>query len=61
MKAIEKLGVILNEVKRIVLGCQHYTRIEIMRIELDLPSTEHTVKELVPATLRRGDSTVLYF
>ena len=43
-KDLRPLEVVQNEAMRIVLGCPRTTRIEIMRMELNVPSINHRVK-----------------
>lgn len=52
-KQIHKLEVIQNEAMRIILGCQRNVRIDIMRMELNLPSIEYRIKELAIAAALR--------
>ena len=58
-KDLRPLEVIQNEAMRVVLGCPRTTRIEIMRMELNLPSIVHRIRELSAIStlrlIRRGD------
>ena len=61
-KSLHTLEVVQNEAMRAILGCARTTRIEIMRMELYLPSILHRIKELIVAAVirmtRRGDETL---
>ncbi|MEL6606561.1 MAG: ribonuclease H family protein, partial [Cyanobacteria bacterium J06614_10] len=56
---LKPLEVIQNKAMRMILGCPRTTRIEIMRMELNLCSISHRIKELTAITvirmIRRGD------
>ena len=58
-KDLKPLEILQNEAMRIILGCPRSTRIEIMRMELNIPSITHRVRELtivsVLRLIRRGD------
>ena len=58
-KNLRPLEVIQNEGMRIVLGCPRTTRIEIMRLELNIPSVFNRIWELTAISalrlIRRGD------
>ena len=58
-KDLKPLETLQNEAMRIVLGCPRSTRIEIMRMELNIPSITHRVRELTIVStirlIRRGD------
>ena len=58
-RQLQTLEVIQNEAMRIILGCANTTRIEIMRMELDLPSIADRVREITASSVirmvRRGD------
>ena len=62
---LKPLEIIQNKAMRIILGCPRTTRIEIMRIELNLPSIVHRVHELAAIALirmiRRGDESLKPF
>ncbi|XP_066959103.1 uncharacterized protein [Macrobrachium rosenbergii] len=56
---LKPLETLQNEAIRIVLGCPRSTRIEIMRMELNIPNITHRVRELTIVSaislIRRGD------
>ena len=61
-KELRKLENIQNQAMRIILGCPMSTRIEIMRLELNLPSIIDRVHEIVSVavirSVRRGEETL---
>lgn len=62
-KILHALEVVQNEAMRTILGCARTIRIEIMRMELYLPSIHHRIKELIVAAVirmtRRGDDALI--
>ena len=59
-KELKKLEIIQNQAMRIILGCPMSARIEIMRLELNLPSIIDRIHEIVSVavvrSIRRGET-----
>ena len=59
---LKKLEIIQNRAMRIILGCPMSTRIEIMRLELNLPSIMNRIREIVSVaavrSIRRGEKVL---
>ena len=63
-KNLHAVEVVQNEAMRTILGCTRTTRIEIMRMELYLPSIHYRIKMLIVAAVirmtRRGDDALIF-
>ena len=62
-KSLQPLEVVQNDAMRTILGCARATRIEMMRMELYLPSIQCRIKELIISAAirmtRRGDEALI--
>ena len=62
-KSLQPLEVVQNDAMRTIFGCARTTRIEMMRMELYLPSIQCRIKELIISAAirmtRRGDDALI--